>query len=192
MPDKLKGKHVAVLATNGVEQSELTAPMEALRNAGASVDLISLDKNGIKAWNEKNWGDTFDVDVEIGEADPDRYDSLVLPGGVMNPDRLRIDARAVEFVKAFFEQGKPVAAICHAPWLLVEADVVRGRRVTSWPSLQTDLRNAGADWIDQEVVADGGLVTSRKPQDLPAFCEKMVEEIAEGRHTESKQGKRRA
>lgn len=192
MADKLKGKHVAILATNGVEQSELTAPMEALRNAGASVDLISLDKNGIKAWNEKNWGDTFDVDVEIGDADPDQYDSLVLPGGVMNPDRLRIDTRAVEFVKAFFEQGKPVAAICHAPWLLVEADVVRGRRVTSWPSLQTDLRNAGADWIDQEVVTDRGLVTSRKPQDLPAFCEKMVEEIAEGRHTEAKPDKRRA
>jgi protease I len=183
---------VAILATNGVEQSELTEPMEALRAAGASVDLISLDMNGIKAWNQKNWGDTFDVDLEIGSANPDQYDSLMLPGGVMNPDRLRMDQQAVEFVKAFFDQGKPVAAICHAPWMLVEADVVQGRRVTSWPSLRTDLRNAGATWVDEEVVTDRGLVTSRKPQDLPAFCEKMIEEIAEGRHADSKARKRSA
>lgn len=192
MSEKLKGKHVAILATNGVEQSELTEPMEALRAAGASVDLISLDMNGIKAWNQKNWGDTFDVDLEIGSANPDQYDSLMLPGGVMNPDRLRMDQQAVEFVKAFFDQGKPVAAICHAPWMLVEADVVQGRRVTSWPSLRTDLRNAGATWVDEEVVTDRGLVTSRKPQDLPAFCEKMIEEIAEGRHADSKARKRSA
>jgi protease I len=192
MAEKLKGKHVAILATNGVEQSELTEPMDALRAAGASVDLISLDKNGIKAWNQKNWGDTFDVDLEIGSANPDQYDSLVLPGGVMNPDQLRMDRRAVKFVKAFFDQGKPVAAICHAPWMLVEADVVQGRRVTSWPSLQSDLRNAGATWVDEEVVTDRGLVTSRQPQDLPAFCEKMIEEIAEGRHADPKERKRSA
>jgi protease I len=183
---------VAILATEGVEQSELTAPMEALRDAGATVDLISLNKNGIRAWNEKNWGDTFDVDAQIEDANPDHYDSLVLPGGVMNPDRLRMNEQAVSFVKSFFEQGKPVAAICHAPWLLVEAEVVRGRKVTSWPSLQTDLRNAGADWVDQEVVTDHGLVTSRKPQDLPAFCRKMIEEIAEGSHSKSSSGKRRS
>lgn len=192
MTDTLKGRHVAILATEGVEQSELTAPMEALRDAGATVDLISLNKNGIRAWNEKNWGDTFDVDSQIEDANPDHYDSLVLPGGVMNPDRLRMNEQAVSFVKSFFEQGKPVAAICHAPWLLVEADVVRGRKVTSWPSLQTDLRNAGADWVDQEVVTDNGLVTSRKPQDLPAFCRKMIEEIAEGSHSKPGSGKRRS
>lgn len=192
MADTLKGRHVAILATEGVEQSELTAPMEALRDAGATVDLISLNKNGIRAWNEKNWGDTFDVDSQIEDANPDHYDSLVLPGGVMNPDRLRMNEQAVSFVKSFFEQGKPVAAICHAPWLLVEADVVRGRKVTSWPSLQTDLRNAGADWVDQEVVTDNGLVTSRKPQDLPAFCRKMIEEIAEGSHSKPGSGKRRS
>jgi len=192
MSDKLKGKHVAILATDGVEQSELNEPLEALRAAGASVDLISLDRNGIKAWNEKNWGDTFDVDVEIGSANPDQYDALVLPGGVMNPDRLRMDQQAVEFVRSFFDRDKPVAAICHAPWLLVEADVVQGRQVTSWPSLRTDLRNAGADWVDQEVVTDRGLVTSRKPADLPAFCERMIEEIAEGRHSRAKSAKRTA
>jgi protease I len=187
MPDNnntLRGHRVAVLATNGFEQSELIEPLEALRSAGARADIVSDGVAGasIRGWDRKDWGEEVPVDVTLDEASPSDYDALVLPGGVMNPDRLRMDDRAVEFVKKFVEQGKPVAAICHAPWLLVEADVVRGRRLTSWPSLRRDLENAGAQWTDEPVVVDQGLVTSRKPADLPKFIDKMVEEIREGVH----------
>jgi|SRR5690606_22962643 len=182
MAGRLTGKRVAVLIDNGVEQIELTEPLKALRDEGAEAVIVSPQPNKVKGWNHKEWGDEFDVDVHIDNANADDFDALVLPGGQMNPDNLRINRRAVDFARAFFEQGKPVAAICHGPWLLVEADVVRGRRVTSWPSLRTDLRNAGAEWVDEPVVVDSGLVTSRKPDDLPQFTDKMVEEIEEGVH----------
>ena len=186
MADKLKGKRIAFLFTEGVEQVELTEPLEAVRNAGADADLISLAKEKVEAWNHFDKGEKFSIDHAVADADPSDYDGLVLPGGVANPDQLRLDKDAVKFVRGFFEQKKPVGVICHGPWMLVEADVARGRKVTSWPSLQTDLRNAGADWVDEEVVVDNGLVTSRKPDDLPAFCAKIVEEFAEGRHEEQK------
>ena len=185
---KLSGKRVAILATDGVEQSELTDPRRALDDAGALTQLVSPKQGMVKAWQHGNWSREFQVDVPLARARVDNYDALVLPGGVMNPDRLRMDPAAVEFVRSFFKAGKPVAAICHAPWLLVEAGVVRGRTVTSFPSLQTDLQNAGADWVDREVIADEGLVTSRKPADIPAFNSKMIEEFAEGVH----EGQRRA
>jgi len=175
MPNKLDGKRIAILATDGVEQVEMTEPRKALEAAGALTELVSPAKGQLQAWKHMDKGDKFPVDVELEAADPDNYDALVLPGGVANPDRLRTIPKAVQFVKSFFEQDKPVAAICHAPWMLVEAAVVRGRTVTSWPSLQTDLRNAGAKWVDREVVEDNGLVTSRKPDDLPAFNQKIVE-----------------
>jgi protease I len=181
--NKLNGKRVAILATDGVEEVELTKPRDALDAAGATTILISPKAEYIKAWQHDHWGDDLPVDLILSSADANDYDALMLPGGVMNPDNLRMDTSAVEFVRAFFDAGKPVAAICHAPWLLVEADVVRGRTVTSWPSLHTDLRNAGADWVDREVVTDEGLVTSRKPADIPAFNRKMIEEFAEGLHT---------
>ena len=180
--DRLEGRRVAILATNGFEQSELIEPRSALEKAGARVDVVSPEQGSIRAWNEDDWGESVEVDVPLEKAKADDYDALMLPGGVMNPDRMRLEPRAVAFVRAFFEAGKPVAAICHAPWMLVEADVVDGRRVTSYPSLKRDLENAGAEWIDAEVVVDQGLVTSRKPDDLPAFNRKMVEEIAEGVH----------
>ena len=179
---KLDGKRVAILATDGVEQVELTEPRKALEEAGARPELISPKKGKIKAWQHDRWGDDLKVDVALGDASADDYDALLLPGGVLNPDELRTNEKAVAFVRSFFTAGKPVAAICHGPWLLVEADVVRGRTVTSWPSIRTDLRNAGADWIDREVVVDEGLVTSRKPDDIPAFNRKMIEEIGEGIH----------
>lgn len=179
---KLDGKRVAVLATDGVEQAELAEPRKALDDAGATTTLISLKAGTIKGWQHDHWGDEFPVDMTFDQAKPDDFDALLLPGGVMNPDRLRMDDRAVNFVKAIAKAGKPIAAICHGPWLLVEADVVRNRSVTSWPSLETDLRNAGADWSDQEVVTDMGIVTSRKPDDIPAFNKKMLEEFAEGVH----------
>jgi protease I len=182
MANELNGKRVAFLFTEGVEQAELTQPLEAVREAGAEADLISLEKGEVEAWNHFDKGDRFEIDHAVSEVDPSDYDALVLPGGVANPDQLRMDEDAVRFVRAFFEQKKPVGVICHGPWMLVEADVAQGRRVTSWPSLQTDLRNAGAEWVDEEVVVDNGLVTSRKPDDLPAFCAKIVEEIAEGQH----------
>ncbi len=182
MATQLEGKRVAFLFTEGVEQRELTEPLEAVRSAGADVDCVSLRKGGVRMWKHFDKGDEIEANLAVADADPSRYDALVLPGGVANPDQLRTAPDAVGFVRAFFEQDKPVAAICHGPWLLVEADVVRGRKLTSWPSLQTDLRNAGAEWVDQEVVTDSGLVTSRKPDDLPAFCAKLVEEFAEGRH----------
>jgi protease I len=182
MAGELNGKRVAFLATEGVEQSELEQPLDAIREAGAEIDLISLEEGEVQAYEHLDKGKTFPVDKTVADADAGDYDGLVLPGGVANPDALRMDEDAVAFVRAFFEQHKPVAAICHAPWTLVEAGVVEGRTLTSWPSLQTDIRNAGGNWVDEEVHVDEGLVTSRKPDDLPAFCAKAVEEIAEGKH----------
>jgi protease I len=171
-----------VVAPEGVEQVELTEPWKAVKEAGGQPELVSTASGSIQAFNHLDKADTFPVDKLVDDVSPDDYDALVLPGGVANPDYLRTVEAAVRFVRGFFEQQKPVAAICHAPWTLIEADVVRGRQVTSWPSLKTDLRNAGAEWVDQEVAVEAGLVTSRKPQDLPAFCAKVVEEIAEGKH----------
>jgi protease I len=183
----LDGKRIAFLATDGVEQVELTQPMKAVKDAGAEVDLISLEKGDFQGFNHLDHGDTFTADKAVADADPADYDGLVQPGGVANPDFLRADADAVAFFRAFFEAKKPVGVICHGPWMLVEAGVAEGRKVTSWPSVRTDLRNAGADWVDEEVVVDEGLVTSRKPDDLPAFCAKIVEEFAEGRHEDAPQ-----
>jgi protease I len=184
MADDLKGKKIAFLATDMVEQVELTDPWKALENAGAELELVSLKDGEIQGFDHYDKADRFKVDRTVEEANASDYDGLVLPGGVGNPDTLRQDENAVRFVRDFFEQGKPVGAICHAPWTLVEAGVVRGRRLTSFPSLQTDIRNAGGNWVDEEVVVDSGLVTSRKPDDLPAFDKKLIEEFAEGRHQE--------
>jgi protease I len=184
MADTLQGKKIAFLATTGVEQVELTEPWKAIEAEGGAPELVSLEPGEVQAHEHLEKGDTFEVDVEIADADASSYDALVLPGGVANPDFLRMDERAVRFVRDFFEQGKPVAAICHAPWMLVEAGVARGRKLTSFPSLRTDVRNAGGDWVDEEVVVDSGLVTSRKPNDLEAFCSKLVEELCEGVHEE--------
>jgi protease I len=178
----LNGKTVAILVEDGFEQVELTSPKQALEEAGAKTHIISPKRGKVKGWEHTKWGDEFPVDVSVEQANANDYDALLLPGGVMNPDKLRTSKPAVQFVRSFFEQKKPVAAICHGPWILVEADVVNGRKVTSYPSIQTDLKNAGAKWVDQEVVVDEGLVTSRKPDDLPAFNRKLVEEIAEGQH----------
>jgi protease I len=188
MPGRLEGKRIAFLATDGVEQVELTEPWKAVESEGGTPELVSIKTGEIQGVNHMDKGDTFKVDTTADQADASSYDGLVLPGGVANPDFLRVDKNAVRFVHAFFEQSKPVAAICHGPWTLVEADVVRGRTITSWPSLQTDIRNAGGTWVDEQVHVDQGLVTSRKPDDLPAFCSKMVEEIAEGRHAGQKVG----
>jgi protease I len=182
MPEKLIGKKVAILVTKGFEQVELTEPRKALEDAGAETHVIAPEDKKVKGWDHTEWGAEIDVDVPLNRASPEDYDALLLPGGVMNPDHLRMNDKAVDFVRAFFNAHKPVAAICHGPWTLIEADVVRGRTLTSYPSLQTDLRNAGAHWVDREVVVDNGLVTSRNPDDLPAFNRKLVEEIAEGRH----------
>jgi protease I len=182
MNKKLDGIKVAILATDGFEQSELFEPKRALEEAGAEVSIVSLEAGEIKGWNHKEWGDTIAVDLTVTEADANDFDALELPGGVMNPDKLRMNKEAVGFIKSFFEAGKPVAAICHAPWTLIEAGVVRGRTVTSWASLRTDLENAGAKWVDREVNVDNGLVTSRNPDDIPAFNQKMIEEFAEGIH----------
>jgi protease I len=183
MSEQLQGKKVAFLVANeGVEEVELTEPLKAVRDAGAKVDLIAPQKGDIQAFNHLDKGDTFQADRGLEEVDASDYDGLVLPGGVANPDILRTDQRAVSFARSFFEQEKPVAAICHGPWTLVEADVVRDRTLTSWPSLKTDIRNAGGTWVDEEVHVDQGLVTSRKPDDLEAFSAKAIEEIAEGRH----------
>ncbi|HEX8944829.1 MAG TPA: type 1 glutamine amidotransferase domain-containing protein [Gemmatimonadaceae bacterium] len=186
----LNGKRVAILATDGVEQSELTEPRKALDDAGATTVVVSPKEGKIKAWQHGQWGAEIPVDRALSAAKPDDFDALLLPGGVMSPDRLRMDKQAVQFVKAFFQAGKPVAAICHGPWLLVEADAVRNRELTSWPSLQTDIRNAGGDWVDRDVVTDMGLVTSRKPDDIPAFNRKMIEEFREGIHTSATVGAR--
>ena len=182
MADQLEGKRVAFLFTEGVEQVELTKPLQAVREAGGTPELISLETGAIQMFNHLDKGDTIEAEKAVSDADPSDYAGLVVPGGVANPDALRADDDAVSFVRGFFEQDKPTAIICHGPWVLIEADVARGRTVTSWPSLRTDLENAGAHWVDKEVVVDNGLVTSRNPDDLPAFCAKLVEEIAEGKH----------
>jgi deglycase len=183
MSDELQGKKVAFLVANeGVEQVELTEPLKAIRDAGAQAELIAPEKGDIQAFNHLDKGDTFEADQAVADVDASDYDGLVLPGGVANPDILRTEQEAVNFTRAFFEAGKPVAAICHGPWTLVEADVVRDRTLTSWPSLQTDIRNAGGEWVDEEVHVDQGLVTSRNPDDLEAFCAKTIEEIGEGKH----------
>ena len=178
----INGKRVAILATDGYEQSELLEPLQALKDAGATVHIISLKPGVIKGWKDENWGDSVNVDFTVEEANAAEYDALMLPGGVMNPDKLRINDLALTFVTGFFERGLPVGAICHGPWTLINADLVDGRTMTSYPSIAQDLKNAGATWLDEEVVCDQGLVTSRKPADLPAFCEKLIEEIAEGFH----------
>jgi protease I len=183
MAGKLEGKKIAFLVANeGAEQVELTEPWKAVEQAGGTPELISLEPGTVQAFDHLDKADTFDVDHTAADADASSYDALVLPGGVANPDFLRSDKDAVAFVRAFFDDAKPVAAICHGPWTLIDAGVVTGRTLTSWPSLRTDLRNAGANWVDEEVHVDAGLVTSRKPDDLPAFCAKLVEEFAEGRH----------
>jgi deglycase len=181
MADKLEGKRIAFLvAPEGTEQVELTEPWDAVTGEGATAELVSTEEGEIQAFNHLDKGDTFKVDRVVGDVSPSDYDGLVLPGGVANPDFLRMDEDAVAFVRGFFEQAKPVGVICHGPWTLVEADVLRGRKITSWPSLQTDIRNAGGNWVDEEVVVDEGLVSSRNPDDLPAFCAKIVEEFCEG------------
>lgn len=182
MNDILIDKTVAILATDGFEQSELEEPLDALQNAGARVSVVSLKSGTILGMEHTEKGQPIEVTLTLKEANPENFDALVIPGGLYNPDTLRSTPDAVEFVKAFARAGKPIAAICHGPWLLVEADLVRGRTLTSWPAIQTDIRNAGGDWVDEEVVVDNGLVTSRKPADLPAFNRKMIEEIAEGIH----------
>ncbi|HEV2676140.1 MAG TPA: type 1 glutamine amidotransferase domain-containing protein [Aliidongia sp.] len=182
MANELTGKRIAILATDGFEQSELTVPRQALIAAGATVEVVSLKPGEIQGMKHHDKGDKVTVDRVLDQADAGSYAALVLPGGVANPDTLRTDTGAVAFVRAFASSGKPIAAICHGPWTLIEADVVRGRTMTSWPSLKTDLRNAGAEWVDRDVVVDHGLVTSRKPDDLPAFCAKMIEEFREGCH----------
>jgi protease I len=187
MANALQGKKIAFLATDGVEQIELTEPWKAVEQAGGEPELVSLEKGEIQGVEHMEKGDTFKVDKNVEEADPTDYDGLILPGGVANPDFLRGNEAAVSFVKRFFEQGKPVGAICHGPWTLVEADVVNGRTLTSWPTLRTDIRNAGGTWVDEQVHVDFGLVTSRKPDDLPAFNAKIVEEFGEGIQAEQRQ-----
>jgi protease I len=186
MANELSGKRIAFLTANeGVEQVELTEPWKAVEQAGGRPELLAPQAGKVQAFNHLDKADTFPVDATVGDARADDYDGLVLPGGVANPDQLRTQSEAVDFVRAFFDAGTPVAAICHAPWTLVEADVVKGRTLTSWPSVQTDIRNAGGTWVDEEVCTDGNLVTSRKPDDLPAFCAQMVAMIAEGRKDRS-------
>ncbi len=182
MAGELEGKTIAIIATDGVEQVELEEPRQAVESAGARTELISLEEGEIQAFQHLDHGDKFPIDKKVADASADDYDGLVLPGGVANPDFLRGDEKAVAFVRSFVEQAKPIGAICHGPWTLVEADVVKGRTLTSWPSLQTDIRNAGGNWVDEEVVVDNGLVTSRKPDDLKAFCAALVEQIAAGAH----------
>jgi protease I len=179
---KLKGLKVAILATDGFEQSELTEPRKALDEAGATTEVVAPREGKLRGWNHKEWGREVDVDRALQSADPKSYDALVLPGGVMNPDNLRTNPRAVAFVKSFFESGKPVAAICHGPWTVIESGAAKGHRMTSWPSLKTDLRNAGAEWVDEEVVVDGTLITSRKPDDLPAFNRAIIEVFSGARN----------
>jgi protease I len=183
MSDRLQGRRIAFLTANeGVEQIELTEPWAAVLDAGAEAELLAPESGEVQAFNHLDKADTFEVDRVVGETDPGEYDGLVLPGGVANPDQLRTKPEALEFVRAIFEAGKPVGVICHGPWTLIDAGVVGGRTLTSWPSLQTDLRNAGANWVDEEVHVDNGLVSSRKPDDLAAFTAKIVEEFAEGVH----------
>ncbi len=192
MRNKAESRRVAFVATDGVEQVELTEPWKAVEDAGWEPVLVSPKDEPIQAMNHTDKGATFSVDVGIDMADPEQYDALMLPGGVANPDKLRMDERTVAFIRSFFDSGKPVAVICHGPWTLVEADVVRGRTLTSWPSLKTDIGNAGGTWVDEEVHTDHGLVSSRKPDDLPAFCSKMVEEFREGIHSTALDAKPKA
>ena len=182
MAGELNGKKVAILVADGFEQVEMTEPRKALEQAGAVARIVSPAEGKVKGWNHTEWGDQFPVDIPLQNASASDFDALVLPGGVMNPDKLRINKTAVQFVKEFFNANKPVAVICHGPWTLINAGVVQGRTITSWPSLQADLQNAGANWVDREVVVDNGLVSSRKPDDIPAFNQKMIEEFREGRH----------
>ena len=174
----IKGKKVAILATDGYEQVELTGPRRNLEKAGAKVDVLSIKTGQIKGWDKTGWGKSVKVDHLVNDVRPTDYDALVLPGGQINPDKLRTDRNAVAFIKQFVESGKPVAAICHGPWGLIEADVVKGKTVTSWPSVHTDLKNAGANWVDKEVVQDGNLITSRRPEDIPAFSKRIIETLA--------------
>jgi protease I len=178
MENKLEKIKVAILATNGFEQVELTEPRKFLDEHGATTHIVAPEEGSIKAWDETDWGDSFDVDVQVADAKADDYDALLLPGGVLNPDNLRMDKKAVQFVKSFFEAGKPVASICHGPQMLIEAGVLKGRKATSYPSLSTDLKNAGANWVNQEVVIDNGLITSRNPDDIPAFNKAMLKEFS--------------
>jgi len=180
MPSNLAGKRIAILATDGFEQSELMEPRKALEEAGATTIVVSPKGGNIKGWKHKDWGESVSVDKTLNQVSPDEFDALVLPGGVANPDQLRMEPKAVEFVRNFAATGKPIAAICHGPWMLVEAGVVKGRTVTSWPSLRTDLTNAGAKWVDQEVASDRQFITSRKPDDIPAFSRRIIEAVAEG------------
>jgi protease I len=180
MAQQLNGKRIAALFTDGVEQVEFTEPAKALRDAGATVTVISPHDGQVKAWNHTDWGDKIDVDQTLAQSDPASFDALLLPGGVMNPDKLRMVPEAVDFVSRMIADGKPIAAICHGPWLLVETGITRGRTLTSWPSLKTDIRNAGGKWVDQEVVYDDGIVTSRKPDDIPAFNQRMLDVFAQG------------
>ncbi|HMJ66718.1 MAG TPA: type 1 glutamine amidotransferase domain-containing protein [Candidatus Binatia bacterium] len=182
MSKNLEGKRVAILVTDGFEQVELTEPRKALDDAGATTEIVSPARGKVKGWKETEWGDKFDVDVALDGARAEDYDALLLPGGVMNPDKLRMNQKAMRFTKDFFKQGKPVAAICHGPQTLIDAGVLKGRTLTSYPSIKADIANAGAVWVDQEVFVDNGLVTSRKPDDIPAFNRKMIEEFAEGIH----------
>jgi protease I len=182
MAAELNGRSVAVLATDGVEQVELTEPVKALKQAGAQVTVVSPKSGTIQGWNHMDKGDAIAVDMALDQADPAGFDALLLPGGVVNPDQLRLEPKAIDFIRHFVQAKKPIAAICHGPWTLIDAGGVSGRRMTSWPSLKVDLTNAGAQWEDSEVVTDRGLVTSRKPDDIPAFSRKMIEEFAEGRH----------
>lgn len=178
----IKGKKVAILATDGFEQSELTVPRDALRDAGAEVTIVSLEPGSIRGVKGHEWADEVEVDQEIDRVSAEQFDALVIPGGVYNPDKLRTDERAVQLVRDMFKVLKPIAAICHGPWLLIEAGVIKGKKATSYKSIRTDMQNAGAEWVDEEVVVQNGLVTSRSPEDLDAFCDKLIEEIGEGRH----------
>lgn len=182
MAKNLSDLKVAILATNGFEQSELIEPRKALDEAGAETVVVSPEEGEIKGWNHTDWGESVEVDLTLDEATAEDFDALLLPGGVINPDKLRIEEKAIQFIKHFVDSGKPIAAICHGPWTLIDAGAVKGRKMTSWASLKTDLTNAGATWVDEEVVTDNGIVTSRNPQDIPAFNKKMIEEFAEGVH----------
>lgn len=181
---KLQDKTIAILATDGFEKSELFEPLNAIKREGASVDIVSIKEGEIKSWDDKNWGQSIPVDKLVKNAEASNYDALILPGGVMNPDTLRADEDVLSFIRDFFKEGKPVAAICHAPWLLISAGVIENREVTSYHTIKTDVMNAGGEWRDEAVVVDAGLVTSRNPKDLPAFIDKIIEEVLEGKHEE--------
>jgi protease I len=186
MAEVLRGQRVAILVADGFEQVEMTEPRQALKDAGAKTQIVSPNKTQVQGWNHFDKADMFPVDVALERAKPDDYDALLLPGGVANPDQLRMIPEAVNFVRSFVDSGKPIASICHGPWTLIEAEAVKGRTMTSWPSLRTDLRNAGARWVDEKVVVDNGIVTSRKPEDIPAFNQKMIEEFVEGRNRQQR------